>query len=80
MNESKRWQLNRADVQKWLKNAGIFLAPLALIYLAFVKANLADGMAVTDFVPNEVVIGAMTLYLVNVLTDLFLKLKKGETE
>lgn len=77
MEQSPKGKLNYEDVQRWLQNAKTFLAPLALIYLPFVSANLSDGLNASDFRPNELVLGAMTLYVLNTLTDLFRKWKAG---
>lgn len=67
------------DVKQWLKNTAIFFAPVALIYLLFVQANLQDGVSVTDFVPNALVVGAMTLYVINTLIDLIRKFATQNT-
>ncbi len=54
------------------------MAPVALIYLAFVATEITEqGFSLTDFVPSNFVLGSMVLYLINVLIDFFKKrLKK----
>ena len=37
--KSERFTLNREDVKKWLKNASIFFAPAALIFLINIQAG-----------------------------------------
>ena len=66
--------VNKADLQKWLSNALIFLAPLSLVYLGQLNAGLQDGIfELSDFIPTSVTIGAIQLYIVNALTDLVRK-------
>ena len=78
MNPSPRFSLNPEDIDRWLQNCKVFLAPLALIYLAFVSANLSNGFAWNDLVPNEIVMGSLVLYAVNTLPDLLRKLIAGK--
>jgi hypothetical protein len=78
MNQSPRFSLEQSDIERWLQNSKVFLAPLGLIYLAFVSANLSDGFSLSDLVPNAVVMGAIALYVVNSLTDLLRKLIAGK--
>jgi len=76
--ESKKWSLNSEEIKKFLKNTSIFFAPLALLYLGFVISEInKDGLQITDFVPTNPVIGAMVLYVLNVLVDFFKKLGQG---
>uniref|UniRef100_A0A7V3JAX4 Uncharacterized protein n=1 Tax=candidate division CPR3 bacterium TaxID=2268181 RepID=A0A7V3JAX4_UNCC3 len=71
---SKRFQVRKEDLQKVGKNALIFFAPLAVIYLSFVATEIEkDGFTWEDFRPNLVVLGAMILYVINVLLDFFRK-------
>lgn len=72
--DTKRFMLTRNDIAKWLQNSLIFLAPIALIYLAFVSDNLNDGLNAADFIPNNAILSMMVLYLVNVCVDFFRKL------
>ena len=77
--ESKRFTLSREDLNKWGRNIVIFFGPLGLIYLAFAVANIeGDGFQWADFVPNMIVLGAMTLYLINATTDLIRKFLAGK--
>lgn len=62
------------DWSKWIFNTLVFAAPLAILYLLFVQANInIDGFQVTDFQPTKEVIGGMILYVINVLLDFFKK-------
>jgi hypothetical protein len=71
---SKRFQITKNDIQKVTTNALIFFAPLATIYLSFVAGEIQkDGFSLNDLVPNQIVTGAMVLYVVNVLLDFFRK-------
>ena len=78
--ESVKWRLNMLDVRKWLKNAAIFLAPLAVIYLLPVTANLQTGFAWSAFAITPVMQGAIALYFVNTVLDFFRKLLAGPTQ
>lgn len=40
MKPSNRFTLNRADVEKWVKNAATFLAPAALIFLVAIQSGV----------------------------------------
>lgn len=78
---SPRWTISKEDAQKIARNGLIFLAPLALIYLGFVTAEIkTDGFQFTDFIPTVPVIGAMILYILNIATDFFNKLVKDNTK
>lgn len=75
MAQSARWRLNNTDIKKWWKNSLIFIAPVALIYLTSVATAIGDlGFQVSDFKITSVVAGAMVLYVINVLLDVFRKL------
>ena len=64
------------NTQKWLINTGLFFAPLAILYLVFVQANItSNGFQVTDFIPTSEVIGGMILYAINTVLDYLRKLK-----
>lgn len=69
-------RFKKLDWNKWYKNTMIFVSPLAVLYLVFVIANInLDGIQLADFIPNDVVIGAMSLYVLNVLLDFFKKFR-----
>lgn len=71
---SKKYQVRKEDIERVGRNALIFFAPLAVIYLSFVAVEIErDGFAWEDFRPSQVVVGAMILYVVNVLLDFFRK-------
>lgn len=67
--QSNRFQLNKEDIRKWGKNALIFLAPTILVFIA----------SLSQLVPQEAWYGAILLYLINILTDLFRKFIAGQT-
>lgn len=74
MKQSQRFTLNSQDTAKWRKNLLRFLAPVGLIYLSFVVAQVQSaGFALTDFVPNNFTQGAIVLYCVNGIFDLLRK-------
>ena len=71
---SKRFQVRNEDLLKVGKNALIFLAPLAIIYFSAVVIEIQkEGIEWADFQPSNIVIGAMVLYVINVLLDFFRK-------
>lgn len=79
MNQSTKWNLSVADVERWLRNAGVFLAPVAVIYLLSIVPLLQNGFSWSAFVPDPMVVGAMVLYLINTALDFFKKLAAGPT-
>jgi hypothetical protein len=68
--------LTNINTEKWVKNTLLFLRPVLLIYFGFIATNLDDGFGLMDFVPNEFILGGMSLYLINVTTDYLQKLDK----
>lgn len=71
---SPRWSVNKADLERWGKNLLVFLAPLAVIYLLQVYSVLQSrALLLNDLVPSQVTQGALELYIVNALLDLFRK-------
>lgn len=79
---STRFSLNAADIQNWINNLLLFLAPVFLIYVLAVTALIvgANGVvSLSDFVPSAITIGAMVLYVLNAITDLLRKYAKGPT-
>lgn len=68
--------LAQKDRSRWLRNAGIFLAPLGILYLAFVQVNIrSEGFQWEDFVPTSEVVGGGFLYLINTSLDYLRKLR-----
>lgn len=65
---SKRFSINKEDAKKWLKNALIFLAPAALVFL---------GVLETGGTWEEGLI-ALKLWGINVLIDLIRKFAAGD--
>jgi hypothetical protein len=64
---SERFKLNKEDIKKWLKNAAIFLAPAALVFLAVLETGgtIEEGLI------------ALKLWGINVLIDLIRKFLAG---
>ena len=61
---------------KFLHNTLLFLSPVVLIYLAFVVIGIENnGIQWADFVPKNTVIGAMVLYVINVIVDFLRKIR-----
>jgi len=77
MEQSSKWKLSTADIQKWGRNTLMFLAPVAIIYLGVVVTRLNDGVSLSDFALNPELQGMIALYVVNVAYDFFKKLAKG---
>ena len=65
---SKRFQLNSADVKKWVTNAAIFFAPALLIFLTAIQAGT----------PYEQAIYLVYLWLLGSLIDLLRKFVNGK--
>ena len=79
--ESPRWSLNKEDIRKWGINALIFIAPVGIIYLSSVSGAIGDlGFTWSDFRITPTVAGAMTLYVINVLLDVFRKFATKSTD
>ena len=75
MNDLK---LTKTDTNKFFNNLVIFIAPVGVVYLvAIVGAINANNGAVklTDFIPTQFTLGAMTLYILNSALDYLKKLK-----
>lgn len=67
-------RMDAPDWKKWFNNALKFLAPLGILYAAFVTANInLDGFQVTDFRPTPEVIGGLVLYILNAGQDFLRK-------
>ena len=67
--------LEKKEKSRWLRNALIYLAPLGVLYLIFVQANIGDGFQWSDFKPSDQVIGGGFLYLINTTLDYLRKLR-----
>lgn len=67
-------RLTKVDWNKWRRNSALFLAPLGVIYVAFVTTNVnTEGIAWSDFVPNNAVLTALALYVLNTIMDFLRK-------
>jgi hypothetical protein len=68
--------LNQEKLTKWVNNSLVFTAPLFILYLVTIQDKiLADGITLSDFALDQTMIGAMSLYIINVLLDFFKKYK-----
>lgn len=78
---SPKGKLNLADSKRILNNALTFLAPLAILYLVSVINIIQEsGVSLEAFRLTPAVIGAITLYVLNVALDFFRKLSKDNTK
>lgn len=69
---SKRFTLNRTDLNYTLERAKLFLIPLAIIYIPFVVTKIStDGFQLADFAIDEFQQGALILYILNRLLTAF---------
>jgi hypothetical protein len=68
--------LPKKEQSKFLHNLQIFIAPVAIVYLTFVSAEIVDGVSLNDFIPNQVTIGSAVGYLLATAIDYFRKLNK----
>lgn len=77
---SDKYTLNREDVKKQLRACFIWLAPLAVLYLAQLQGALIDHKTLTlaDLAPNELTLGGIQLYFVNQAFGLFQKFIAGK--
>jgi len=67
MKASKRFELNRVDVEKWATNAAIFLAPALLLFLVSIQSG-SDWREALKFVE---------LWLLNTVIDVLRKFIAG---
>jgi len=68
--------LNKQNLNKWKNNSLTFLAPLFILYLVTIQGRIQEnGITLDDFYLDEKMIGAMSLYVINVLLDFFKKYK-----
>lgn len=77
---SEQFKLTRTDQAKWVENTLRFLLPVVTIYLGAtisIVANPENLFELTDLVPSQFTLGAMMLYLLNVLYDLSRKYLDG---
>jgi len=66
--------LKQPKLNKWIDNSLVFLAPLAILYLMTIQGRIQEGgISLSDFYLDEKMIGAMSLYVINVLLDYFKK-------
>lgn len=71
---SPKYSINNIDIQRWFRNLVAFLAPVSLIYLlAVISVVNTAGVSIEAFVPNQIVVGAMFLYVLNAIVDIIRK-------
>lgn len=68
MKPSKRFTLNKQDVEKWAKNAAIFFAPAALLFLTELQTGHSFKEALV----------AIKLWGFNIAIDLIKKFIAGK--
>jgi len=68
MKQSKKWTLNKTDLQKWGRNTLIFSAPLLIIFLT----ELQKGRTIGEALP------LVYAALINVVLDFLKKLYTGK--
>lgn len=74
----KNLQLTKVNQNKWYHNTLVFLAPVGVIYLVAVVGVFSaneGAFSVEAFIPNQFVVGAMTLYILNAALDYLRKIK-----
>lgn len=72
----KKLSLNKRNFSKWFENQKLFLKPLIVLYLAYsIRRVSDDGLAPNDFLPNNDLLTAGALYLLNAAYDYWRKLK-----
>lgn len=78
-------QVNHADLVSWLKGSVRYLIPLVatigIMYLSPIMAVLQTPghvFVLDDFVPSQMVVGAIVLYLVSQLYGLLTKFADGK--
>lgn len=79
---STKFSLSAQDIRNWLKNLLIFVAPVLLIYVLAVTGIITGHngvVALSDFVPNGVTVGAMVLYVLNAVIDILRKFSGTST-
>lgn len=67
MKQSKRFELNRADVEKWVKNALIFAGPLLIVVIPSIIGQI----------PSDWKYAAITIYILNTILDFIRKYIAG---
>lgn len=77
---SDKYTLNSEDVKKQLRACIVWLAPLAVLYLAQLQGSLIDHktLSLGDLRPNEMTLGGIQLYFVNQAFGLFQKFVAGK--
>lgn len=78
--KSKKYQLNNEDVKKQLRACIVWLAPLMILYFAQLSGAIADKKVLgwADFVPNEMTVGGIQLYVINQAYGIFNKFVAGK--
>ena len=72
-------RLDEQKLNKWINNSLTFLAPLVILYLVTIQDRiLKDGISISDFALDQTMIGACSLYIINVFLDFFKKYKDSD--
>ena len=68
--------ITQENIEKWQKNTKKFLRPVILIYCGQVILLITNNKGIVEFsnlIPTEFTIGAITLYIFNVIYDIVSK-------
>lgn len=73
-------EIGKVGMDKWLNNLLKFTAPLAIMYITFVSGRLqTDGFQFEDFVPSQLELGALILWVMNAVQDFLRKVSVEQT-
>jgi hypothetical protein len=68
-------EIGKVGLQRWVQNLLKFSAPLLIMYITFVSGRLqADGFQFQDFIPSQLEVGALILWVMNAVQDFLRKL------
>lgn len=79
MNYLKNLKLKKPLQTKWQHNLVSFLTPVAALYLAAIMGVITmnnGAVQLVDFIPNEFVLGGITLYFLNGALDYLNKIQQ----
>lgn len=77
MNNVQNFSLNKTDWRVWARTAYVFLIPIGILYTTSIVGSIQEPghlLVLSDFVPNQFVMGGITLYVLNRIQDI---LRKG---
>lgn len=69
-------QLKKPEQKKWFHNILVFLSPVGILYLTTVVGAVSTApLGFQDFIPGEIALGGMILFVLNGILDYLRKLK-----